>query len=139
MLHLRIPYTRKRNCNPCLFVRFYIKVLRSPDGEPRCYAIGSLSIQRAAAWVLEKYYTDFPIYNPYLERMAEVQQDLGAARGSSRKQGKFYDMDPSFGMGEKVRECFVICNKRHENYEPEYGIKVLGCLFAIHVYSLEGE
>ncbi|CAB4059131.1 VANGL [Lepeophtheirus salmonis] len=27
------------------------------------------SIQRCAAWALEKYYTDFPVYNPYLERL----------------------------------------------------------------------
>lgn len=43
--------------------------MRSPDGESRSYAIGQLSIQRAAVWVLEKYYTDFPIYNPYLEQL----------------------------------------------------------------------
>ena len=49
--------------------RFYIKIVRSPDGESRSYAIGQLSIQRAAVWVLEKYYTDFPIYNPYLEQL----------------------------------------------------------------------
>ena len=51
------------------FFRFYIKIVRSPDGESRSYAIGQLSIQRAAVWVLEKYYTDFPIYNPYLEQL----------------------------------------------------------------------
>lgn len=48
---------------------YYIKVVRSPDGESRSYAIGQLSIQRAAIWVLQHYYTDFPIYNPYLERL----------------------------------------------------------------------
>ena len=41
--------------------------MRSPDGQSRTYPIGQLSIQRAAAWVLEKYYTDFQIFNPYLE------------------------------------------------------------------------
>ena len=51
------------------YCRFYIKIVRSPDGESRSYAIGQLSIQRAAVWVLEKYYTDFPIYNPYLEQL----------------------------------------------------------------------
>ena len=48
--------------------RFYVKVIRSPDGESRSYALGNLSIQRAASHVLDKYYTDFPIFNPYLER-----------------------------------------------------------------------
>ncbi|TRY78520.1 hypothetical protein TCAL_07165 [Tigriopus californicus] len=49
--------------------QFYLKVVRSPDGESKSYAIGQLSIQRAAVWVLEKYYTDFSIFNPYLERL----------------------------------------------------------------------
>ena len=34
--------------------QYYIKVLRSPDGQSSSYAIGELSIQRAAAYVLEK-------------------------------------------------------------------------------------
>ncbi|KAL6252272.1 hypothetical protein P5V15_003010 [Pogonomyrmex californicus] len=66
---------------------FYLKVVRSPDGESRAYAIGQLSIQRAAVWVLEKYYTEFPIYNPYLERLPVSK--------SGRKQSsfKFYEVD----------------------------------------------
>uniref|UniRef100_A0A1B6E0L4 Vang-like protein n=1 Tax=Clastoptera arizonana TaxID=38151 RepID=A0A1B6E0L4_9HEMI len=66
---------------------YYIKVVRSPDGESRAYPIGQLSIQRAAVWVLERYYTEFPIYNPYLERIPVSK---------SRKQSssfKFYDVD----------------------------------------------
>ena len=49
--------------------QYYIKVVRSPDGKSRSYNIGQLSIQRAAVWVLEKYYQDFDIYNPYLETL----------------------------------------------------------------------
>ncbi|XP_025163686.1 vang-like protein 2 isoform X2 [Harpegnathos saltator] len=66
---------------------FYLKVVRSPDGESRSYAIGQLSIQRAAVWILERYYTDFPIYNPYLERLPVSK--------SGRKQSsfKFYEVD----------------------------------------------
>ncbi|XP_029177273.1 vang-like protein 1 [Nylanderia fulva] len=66
---------------------FYLKVVRSPDGESRSYAIGQLSIQRAAVWVLERYYTEFPIYNPYLERLPVSK--------SGRKQSsfKFYEVD----------------------------------------------
>ncbi|XP_067013684.1 vang-like protein 1 isoform X2 [Anabrus simplex] len=66
---------------------YYIKVVRSPDGESRAYAIGQLSIQRAAVWVLERYYTEFPIYNPYLERIPVSKSRKG---GSSFK---FYDVD----------------------------------------------
>lgn len=71
-------------------------MLRSPDGESRSYSIGSLSIQRAAAWVLERYYTDFPIYNPYLERVAGVGRPV-------RKAGnyKYYEAGEGFA-NEKV-------------------------------------
>jgi vang-like len=47
--------------------RYVIKIMRSPDGEQREYTIGSMSIQRAALWILEQYYKDFSIYNPWLE------------------------------------------------------------------------
>lgn len=65
-----------------------LQVVRSPDGESRSYAVGQLSIQRAAVWILEKYYTEFSIYNPYLERLPVSK--------SSRKNSssfKFYDVD----------------------------------------------
>ncbi|XP_033211837.1 vang-like protein 1 isoform X2 [Belonocnema kinseyi] len=66
---------------------YYLKVVRSPDGESRSYAIGQLSIQRAAVWALERYYTEFSIYNPYLDRLPVSK--------SGRKQSsfKFYDVD----------------------------------------------
>lgn len=69
------------------------QVVRSPDGESKSYAIGQLSIQRAAVWVLEKYYTEFPIYNPYLDRLPVSK--------SGRKQSsfKFYDVDGSMSTG----------------------------------------
>ncbi|CAG2068024.1 unnamed protein product, partial [Timema podura] len=66
---------------------YYIKVVRSPDGESRSYAVGQLSIQRTAVWILERYYTEFPNYNPYLERLPVSK---------SRKAGssfKFYEVD----------------------------------------------
>lgn len=69
--------------------RYYVKVIRSPDGSSRSYAIGQLSIQRAAVWILQKYYVDFPIYNPYLERIPLSK--------SQRKQlsssFKYYEVD----------------------------------------------
>lgn len=73
---------------------YYLKVVRSPDGESRSYAIGQLSIQRAAVWALEKYYTEFSIYNPYLDRLPVSK--------SGRKQSsfKFYDVDGSVTGGQ---------------------------------------
>ncbi|KAE8620962.1 hypothetical protein XENTR_v10004628 [Xenopus tropicalis] len=43
---------------------FYLKVMRSSDGEMRFYSLGTLSIQRAALFVLENYYKDFPALRP---------------------------------------------------------------------------
>ncbi|XP_078049103.1 strabismus domain-containing protein Vang [Augochlora pura] len=76
---------------------FYLKVVRSPDGVSRSYAIGQLSIQRAAVWVLERYYTEFPIYNPYLERLPVSK--------SGRKQSsfKFYEVDGGVTSGVQSR------------------------------------
>lgn len=36
--------------------QYYVKIVRSPDGQSRSYAVGQLSIQRAAVWMLQKYY-----------------------------------------------------------------------------------
>ncbi|XP_018331055.1 vang-like protein 2-B isoform X2 [Agrilus planipennis] len=66
---------------------YYIKIVRSPDGASKSYAIGQLSIQRTAVWVLEKYYTEFPIYNPYLERIP-----VSKSRKAS-SSFKFYEVD----------------------------------------------
>jgi len=83
--------------------QFYIKIVRSPDGESRSYAIGQLSIQRAAVWVLEKYYTDFPIYNPYLEQLPSSPRMANGKMNNHRMQSqqqqnnfKYYDVD---GLG----------------------------------------
>ncbi|CAI6368966.1 unnamed protein product [Macrosiphum euphorbiae] len=72
---------------------FYIKVVRSPDGESRSYPIGQLSIQRAAVWVLERYYTEFSIYNPYLERLPVSKSKKNAS------SFKFYDIE---GIGSNT-------------------------------------
>lgn len=75
---------------------FIVKVTRSPDGEARSYTLGELSIQRAAIVVLENYYTDFTIYNPYLE-LAPPRVRGKSHRGYNslgpRSTLKFYDID----------------------------------------------
>ncbi|XP_066455526.1 vang-like protein 1 isoform X2 [Eleutherodactylus coqui] len=44
---------------------FYIlRVVRSSDGEARCYTIGRVSLQRSALFILENYYKDFPAFTP---------------------------------------------------------------------------
>lgn len=67
---------------------YYIKVVRSPDGESRSYSIGQLSIQRAAVWVLQRYYTEFPIYNPYMERVP-----LSKSQKKAISSFKYYEVD----------------------------------------------
>lgn len=67
--------------------QYAVKVLRSPDGESRYYNMGQLSIQRAAVWILERYYRDFSIYNPYLETLPTKNNR------KSLSNFKFYDVD----------------------------------------------
>ena len=66
---------------------FTIKVVRSVDGCSKYYNIGLQSLQRSAIFVLERYYRDFPEYNPYLERTP--------SRASSKRMTglKVYDVD----------------------------------------------
>lgn len=68
---------------------YYVKVVRSPDGESRSYSLGQLSIQRSAVWVLQKYYTEFSVYNPYLERIPVSKSQKKAAISSF----KYYEVD----------------------------------------------
>lgn len=97
--------------------RFHVKVVRSPDGESRSYSVGRLSIQRAAAWVLNNYYTDFPIYNPYLETIPSLGSRGGGGGGKkghlndSGANLKYYEFD---GMTNpldnfKVRPPWATC------------------------------
>ena len=89
------------------YFRFYIKIVRSPDGESRSYAIGQLSIQRAAVWVLEKYYTDFPIFNPYLEQLPSSpkmnSKFMSSTNNVMRNKFGYYEVDGLGTIHEKVR------------------------------------
>lgn len=73
--------------------QYYVKLVRSPDGHSQSYVLGQLSIQRASVWILEQYYRDFPIYNPYLET-------LPTSRHRKQQQAfKVYDVDSLGGGG----------------------------------------
>ena len=72
--------------------QFYVKVVRSPDGESRGFTVGEMSVQRAASWVLDKYYTEFPIYNPFLDRILS-SGSAARSRGNGGKEVKIYDVD----------------------------------------------
>lgn len=75
--------------------QYWIKCVRSPDGESRSLPIGKLSVQRAAALVLEMYYTQFPIYNPYLEQIPAKKGGRGT------ENYKYYDVDGLGNMGDR--------------------------------------
>ncbi|CAF1035090.1 unnamed protein product [Rotaria sordida] len=56
-----------------LYPKWIVKVVRSPDGQTRQYTIGSMSIQEASIYLLEQYYKDFPVFNPWLENVHQTQ------------------------------------------------------------------
>jgi vang-like len=75
-----------------LYPKWIVKVVRSPDGQSRQYTIGirryfiyifkipifwifkgSMSIQEASVYLLEQYYKDFPVFNPWLENAQQTQ------------------------------------------------------------------
>jgi len=104
---------------------FVVKVVRSPDGESRCYSVGALSIQRAAAWVLEQYYRDFPVYNPYLENAYKKPIKMSGI--------KFYDIDGnnSQNVQSRSRAIFAAAARRRDashndrfHEEEEYNRRV---------------
>eukprot|EP00095_Tigriopus_kingsejongensis_P001103 maker-scaffold497_size155254-snap-gene-0.11 protein:Tk01103 transcript:maker-scaffold497_size155254-snap-gene-0.11-mRNA-1 annotation:"vang-like protein 1" len=99
--------------------QFYIKVVRSPDGESKSYAMGQLSIQRAAVWILEKYYTDFSIFNPYLERLQSNNPNIQNNSVPRRRQNgqtifagnfKHYDVDGLANNSFQVYEKDTLIN-----------------------------
>eukprot|EP00095_Tigriopus_kingsejongensis_P007835 maker-scaffold1517_size37798-snap-gene-0.9 protein:Tk07835 transcript:maker-scaffold1517_size37798-snap-gene-0.9-mRNA-1 annotation:"van-gogh" len=99
--------------------RYYIKVVRSPDGESKGFLVGQMSVQMAATWVLDKYYSQFPLYNPFLDRLLH-----GNNGTRNRKSVKVYDID---GTGPNVNDCnstvVSVASKRgyhHDRLLEEY-------------------
>lgn len=76
--------------------QYFIKVVRSPDGHARCYSLGTISIQRASVFILEKYYQDFPVNNRCptgsSRRKSSSHKNKSAANAL-----KYYDLDESGG------------------------------------------
>ena len=66
LLEVIIDQIFRLNCKTLLF-----QVVRTTDGSHQFYNIGDVSIQEAAAWVLEKYYIDFNLYNPALQKSSK--------------------------------------------------------------------
>ena len=75
---------------------YCLKIVRSPDGESRYFTVGRVSIQRAAAVVLQQYFKEFPYYNPFIESaIYKPKPSSSHSKGSSgggSSSYKFYDI-----------------------------------------------
>ena len=93
--------------------QYFLKVTRSPDGESRVFPVGEVSVQRAAEFVLDKYYTEFPIYNPYLDKVSVG----GGGSIRMRKGVKMYDVD---GLGGNMNVSVDVLARSDVNSNPVY-------------------
>ncbi|KAM8976108.1 vang-like protein 1 isoform 2-T2 [Pelodytes ibericus] len=100
---------------------FFLKVVRSSDGEARFYSLGTLSIQRAALFVLQKYHKDFPIINTSycaVKRHSKQSQPLGV---------KVYSVDgPDDSLVSQSQALITVPTNYKERYyeEAEHARKV---------------
>jgi hypothetical protein len=87
-----LPDRSRKQILSCFFFLFYFDRLNL------FFLLGDdqISIQRAAVWLLDKYYTEFPIYNPFLERLPPRRSRSKLAHSSSFK---FYDLDAQNNHG----------------------------------------
>ncbi|KPP67104.1 hypothetical protein Z043_114333, partial [Scleropages formosus] len=94
---------------------FCLKVVRTTDGASRFYNVGHLSIQRAAVWILEKYYSDFPVYNPAL-------LNLPKSILSKKMSGfKVYSLENSTNNSTgQSRAMIAAAARRRDNSHNEY-------------------
>uniref|UniRef100_A0A2R8MNQ4 Vang-like protein n=1 Tax=Callithrix jacchus TaxID=9483 RepID=A0A2R8MNQ4_CALJA len=95
--------------------QFTLKVVRSTDGASRFYNVGHLSIQRVAVWILEKYYHDFPVYNPAL---LNLPKSVLAKKVSGFKV---------YSLGEGEHSVAVSCSQREKAQRPDF-IQAAGVL-----------
>ncbi|XP_032387836.1 vang-like protein 2 [Etheostoma spectabile] len=95
---------------------FCLKVVRSTDGASKFYNVGHLSIQRAAVWVLDRYYSDFSVYNPAL-------LNLPKSILSKKMTGfKVYSLDESTtnNSSGQSRAMIAAAARRRDNSHNEF-------------------
>ena len=66
---------------------YTISVVRNVDGMRKFYNMGQNSIQKAAVFILERYYIDFTEYNPYMPR------PLSRTKVNKLQGLKLYDLE----------------------------------------------
>nr|XP_020444572.1 vang-like protein 2 isoform X2 [Monopterus albus] len=96
---------------------FCLKVVRTTDGASRFYSVGHLSIQRAAVWVLDQYYSDFPVYNPALVNLPR------AILTKKMSAFKVYNLEEENGTNNctgQSRAMITATAQRRDNSHNEY-------------------
>ncbi|XP_034020993.1 vang-like protein 2 [Thalassophryne amazonica] len=96
---------------------FCLKVLRTTDGVSRFYNVGHLSIQRAAVWVLDQYYSDFPVYNPAL---LNLPKSILAKKTSAFKIYSLEEENSGNNSTGQSRAMIATAARRRDNSHNEY-------------------
>ncbi|XP_070977586.1 vang-like protein 2 [Oncorhynchus clarkii lewisi] len=96
---------------------FCLKVVRTTDGESRFYNVGHLSIQRAAVWVLDRYYSDFPVYNPAL---LNLPKSILSKKSSGFKVYTLGEENNTNNSTGQSRAMIAAAARRRDNSHNEY-------------------
>ncbi|XP_038148624.1 vang-like protein 2 isoform X2 [Cyprinodon tularosa] len=95
---------------------FCLKVVRTTDGVSRFYNVGHLSIQRAAVWILDQYYSDFPVYNSAL---LNLPKSILTKKISSFKVYNLEEENTNNSTGQS-RAMIAAAARRRDNSHNEY-------------------
>lgn len=96
---------------------FCLKVVRSTDGVSRFYNVGHLSIQRAAAWVLDHYYSDFPVHNPAI---LNLPKSILSKKTSAFKIYSLGEENTTGNSTGQSRAMIAAAARRRDNSHNEY-------------------
>ncbi|XP_036418029.1 vang-like protein 2 [Colossoma macropomum] len=96
---------------------FCLKVVRTTDGASRFYNVGHLSIQRAAVWVLDQYYSDFPVYNPAL---LNLPKSILSKKMSGFKVYSLGEENSTNNSTGQSRAMIAAAARRRDNSHNEY-------------------
>ncbi|RVE55600.1 hypothetical protein OJAV_G00234670 [Oryzias javanicus] len=96
---------------------FCLKVVRTTDGVSRFYNVGHLSIQRAAVWVLDQYYSDFPVHNPAL---LNLPKSILSKKTSAFKVYNLEEDNSTNNSSGQSRAMMATAGRRRDNSHTEY-------------------
>ncbi|KAJ4948313.1 hypothetical protein JOQ06_019849 [Pogonophryne albipinna] len=96
---------------------FCLKVVRTTDGASRFYNVGHLSIQRAAVWLLDQYYNDFPVYNPAL---LNLPKSILSKKMSAFKVYNLGEENSTNNSTGQSRTMIAAASRKRDNSHTEY-------------------